>query len=205
MKPSILKKQCIKALNPIFLPLGFELKNNRIDYDYYKNTKLGYQKVSILISTHGGQLGLSMECSVCISAINTICAPYSTFDASTPTVTASLRDFGFDKDGYYTNTQQELDNMINIFVSVASQYIIPFFEKYNSINTVDFDLNKEDLHSKDVFYRPFIGITAAALNKNQKFSYWENYYREILKNTSEHRKKKYEDLISLLKEKYVGK
>lgn len=205
MKPSIIKKQCFSALNPIFLPLGFEIKNNRIDYDYYRNTEFGYQEVSILISTHGGQLGLSIKCSVCINAINEICAPYSIFSVSSPTVTANLRKFGFDKNGYYTNTQQELDNIINMCVSVASQHIIPFFEKYNNINAIDLNLNREGLHSNDVFYRPFIGITAAALNKNPKFNYWENYYREVLKNDILKARQGYEDLVNLLKERYVGK
>jgi|GEM_PF-4001426 len=208
-----IKREIIKVFDPFLGAMNFESFEDGIDKIYIQKTSYGYNKLDFSMSNRRC-IGFSLDFYIRINDINTICNSYNpnyvdTAYDTNPTLSAWLKDFGFSQFQFFPETKDELTKSLLYLKDMIIEYIIPFFEKYDSVNAIDLELNRinrpANLYINDTFSRPFVAITAAALNKNTEFNYWENYYRKVLKNDIPKARQGYEDLVSLLKEKYVGK
>lgn len=213
MKESEISKRLIDMIEPVVKPLGFEKQKGEEDWRFYKNTSFGYNEISLLIWAYDKSFYVGLAFSIRISELNKVYNPYSTFSETAyetnSTIGAGINSFGYSEDGKIkVETPTELDNAINTLKEILIKKALSFFEHFTTIKSLDEEFNKENrkphlyVHDTD---RCILGLTAAALNKNPNFSYWERYYRDRLKNASQHRKEKYEALVKHLKENVLKK
>jgi hypothetical protein len=207
MKKFEISRRLIDMIEPVVKPLGFEKQKGEEDWLFYKNTSFGYNEISLLIWSYDKIFYVGLAFSIRISEINKVCNPYSTFSQTAyetnSTIGAGINSFGYGEDGKIkVETPTELDNAINTLKDILIKNALPFFKHFTTIKSVDEEFNRENrkphlyVHDTD---RCLLGITAAALNQNPNFSYWEQYYRDKLRNASQSRKEKYEALVTQLK------
>jgi hypothetical protein len=201
----------IQQTQTLMMSRGFNLvQNENNSFDYHRKTNTGSNKIQILPSFYGGKSCLGLSFFIRLDEVNAITNPYlnvipSAYDHN-PTFGLSLSHFNIAEESLILQTTQDITNVVNLLIKLLHEEIFIFFEKFSILNELDSEFNRENrpanLFIHDAFNLPVIGSAIAALNKNPRFGYWENYYRDKLKSTTRQRQEKYESLIKYLKEKY---
>jgi hypothetical protein len=203
----------IQQTQSFMLSQGFNLVQNEFrNFDYHRRTTTGYNQVQILPYFYGGKSHLGLSLFIRLDDINAITNQYrnvapSAYD-SNPTFGISLGHFDIVEESLTLETKHDITNVVNLLIKLLHEEIFIFFDKFSRLSEVDLEFNRENrppnLFIHDAFDRPVIGSTAAALNKNPGFEYWEDYYRKKLKNATIQRREKYELLVDYLKEKIIN-
>jgi len=211
MRKAEINKALIEMIRPILEPLGFKKKNGSDGWVYFKETDFGFNQVPVLIWQYDEFFFVGLSFMVRISKLNEVFLPYSSFVAkendNSITIGANIETFGFKGDHKIkVVTEEELQKAIYLLKDILVNQGLFFFEKFTTVDSIDKELNRDNriqhlfIHDTD---RCIVGITAAALNHNPQFSYWESYYREKLSKASEYRKEKYESLVKYLHESVI--
>lgn len=199
-------------VQPILEPIGFIKSKEGEDTVFFKPTNYGYKKVPLLIWEYGDLYYISLSFLIRINELNKVFLPYSTFvvkeNDESMTLGATIESFGYEGDHKVkVENIEDLGNASKIFNKILKEGAIPFFSKYTSVKSVDEELNRynrpRDLFCNEITGRPVIGITAAALNHNPEFSFWEDYYRGVLNKSPKIFQDKYEKLVVYLKDNYM--
>lgn len=204
MTKNDISKAMIDIASPILQPLGFAKYNGSDSIIFHKKTEFGFNEVPLLIWNYGDFFYVSLTFLVRINALNKVFLPYSSYvvheEDKTMTIGADINTFGYQGDHKIkVETEAELQGALIVLEEILTKNGLTFFENFQTINSVDVELNRMNrplnLYCHDIVHRPIVGLTAAALNHNPKFEFWVNYYREMLVTTTDHRKKKFEDLV----------
>jgi hypothetical protein len=196
----------INTIDPEVNSLGFIRKQTDDGWRYHKNTNFGHNEISLLIWQYGDIFYVDIVFSIRISDLNKVYNPFTTaspsYYDSNNTINAGFT-FDLSEEGKIkVETLSELERAMRELKRILLDKGIPFFEQFTTIESLDKELNRENrephlyVHDSD---RCVLGLTAAALNQNPNFSYWEQYYRDKLRNASQSRKEKYEALVFHLK------
>ena len=187
---------------------GFKLIEEKNKTDFLKVTEFGYNEIQLLPALYAGHSEFGLSFSIRFDKINSITNLYNTVVESAysrnPTFGIGLGYFGIQNENLMVDTAEQVEKVVMLLVKLLKEKVFPFFARYDSIVEMDKEFNRENrpanLYLHDVNDRPLIGLAAAALNRNPKFSYWEEYYRNRLKNASQPRKEKYEAFVKYLKD-----
>jgi hypothetical protein len=208
MKGNDISKAMSDIVNPILQPLEFTKYKGSDSIIFHKKTEFGFNEVPLLIWNYGDFFYVSLTFLVQVAALNKVFLPYSSYviheDDKTMTIGADINMFGYQGDHKIkVETEAELQEALIVLEEILTKSGLTFFENFQTINSIDVELNRMDrplnLYCHDIVHRPIVGLTAAALNHNPEFELWVNYYRETLLKTTDHRKKKFEDLILYLR------
>ena len=192
-------------IEDIILPLGFKIEKKGSDcWIYSKLTDFGFNKIYLCYNKYPPIYIASITKMVRISAIEDILNKFSGINPDyadqTTTIGAKLTDYGYSDDGIKIENKEELGYAVTILKNFTLTDSKSFFDCFNSINSIDLELNKanrqKDLYTVD---QPFVGLIAAKLNCNKDYSYWENYYSDYLSKKNEYIKNQFEKLKDYLK------
>lgn len=207
MKKTEVTKALVEMVQSVVEPLGFTKNKGEDGWRYFKKTDFGFDEILILTWDYETVLYVDLAFSVRIDKLNEVFNPFSSttkrFYDSNNTFGTGFKSEISEEDGRIKiENEQDLKKAVKALHKILIDYGLPFFNKFISIQSVDEEFNSENreqnkyLHETD---RCIVGITAAALNQNPRFLYWEGYYRDKLKNLSQNRKDKYEALVNYLK------
>lgn len=214
MKKVDLNKALVNMLDPILLPLGFKKQKAADGLIYRRDTEFGFNDISLLIWLYGDLSYVSLVYSIRIDQLNKIFIPYGEYviheKDETITIGVDIQSLGYQGDHKIkVESKEDLTHALQALQKITLEKGLPFFDQFTSVASIDRELNREsrpkNLYCNEIRHRPFIGITAAALNANQNFSYWEKFYREKLKNDIPQANEKYEALVKHLKENVLKK
>lgn len=212
MKKKDLDDALVNMVEPIVAPLGFQKQQGGDGIVFRRDTEFGFNDISLLVWLYGDLSYVSLVYSIRIDRINNIFIPYVEYVVhekdQTITIGADIQTFGYDGDSKIkVESKDDLRNALQTLQKILIEKALPFFDKFTSVASIDEELNRQNrpknLFCNEIRHRPFIGITAAALNKNQDFVFWENFYREKLKNDIPRAKENYEALVTYLKANFV--
>jgi hypothetical protein len=214
MKKADLNKALVDMLDPIIVPFGFKKQKGGDGLIFRRNTGFGFNDISLLIWLYGDVSYVSLAYSIRIDQLNKIFIPYGEYviheKDETITLGVDIQTLGYQGDHKIkVESEEDLTNALQALQKITIEKGLSFFDQFTSVESIDRELNRENrpknLYCNEIRHRPFLGITAAALNNNQNFSYWENLYREKLKNDIPQAKEKYEALVKHLKENVLKK
>lgn len=87
---------------------------------------------------------------------------------------------------YKIKTQEDIKEWGKIVRKFYKEYVVPFFEKYNSLDAIDKLLNENPSEKAkfldDLGWRIIKGLIAAKLNQNPKYNELREYYRGEVEN-----------------------
>jgi hypothetical protein len=82
---------------------------------------------------------------------------------------------------YKIKTIDDIKEWGKIVRKFYEEYAVPFFEKYNSVDTIDKLCNtvptKRIVYCDDLFWKMMNGLISAKLNDNPKYNDLRNYYK----------------------------
>ena len=199
----------INKVQPLLQTNGFKLIEHQDKTDFIRVTEHGYNEIQMLPASYAGHSEFGLAFYIRVNEINSITNLYNTVvesaHGSNPTFGIGLGYFGIPNGDLIVDTKQQLESVVARLTKVVEDKVLPFFKKFDSVKAFDVEFNRDNrpqnLFLHDAFDRPIVGITAAALSGNPMFPYWEQYYRDRLKNASPHRKEKYEALGKKPKER----
>jgi len=199
-------------ISPIVEPIGFIKQKSPDGILYRRLTHFGFNDIPLLIWEYDDLFYLSIGFLIRIDDLNKIFVYYGNYviyeKDETVTIAADIQTLGYEQDRRIkVQTSDDLSAAIKILKEILMDKGLSFFEKFQTVKSIDDELNRNNrppnLYCDDIMHRTIIGLTAAALNHNPKFSYWEEFYRDRLKNASQSRKDKYEQLTRHLKDKVL--
>jgi hypothetical protein len=189
MTKNKISKTLTDLVEPVLLPIGFKKYKGSDALVFRRITDFGNNEVPILIWNYVDFFYISLGFRIRIDRINKLFIPYSKYvvdeDDTTATLNASINNFGYDGDHKIkVENEGDLQGALNILYGILVNKGLAFFERYNTVTSIDEVLNSEgeeaNLFVDQFFHRAVIGLSAAALNNNPKFNYWIAYYKEKL-------------------------
>lgn len=207
------KKLFVLQCSDLLSQNGFRLIETTEKSDFRKETEFGYDEIQLLPAFYGGRSEFGLSFFIRFHEINSIVNKYNSTVPSAhetnPTLGFGLGYFGIDNESLIADSPEQVEKVVKLLKSVVEEKALPFFHKLNSIIALDKEFNRENrppnLFLHDSFDRPAVGITAAALVKNPKFSFWEIYYKDLVKKTPQNKRDKFDTLVNYLKENILGK
>jgi hypothetical protein len=190
--------------------LGFKKQKNKAGDNYVRYINNGYDGVIPLIDQYGTLYYIYLVFQLRIDEISTILVNVNNigneYKSEYPTLGFGLISLmGADDNRIKVETPNELENALNTLKNILENEAMHFFEKIQSVADLDKEMNRNN-RPKDLFCheidRPFVGLISAVLNNNPQKNYWEEYYRDKLKNVNQYVKNQYERLVEYLKQNY---
>ena len=211
MKKAEIRKPLLEMVESITVPLGFEKRKTNEGYEYVKKSANGFISVIPIIYQYSTLFFVSIGFGIRINEMSKITLLFSDinpefWDEAT-TINCGFSDLvQYDDNRIKVETPEELSSALEILKNVLANEAMEFFKKYETVESIDAEVNRENLPKDSIFFgvsvQPFLGLTSAVLNKNPKAKYWENYYKEKLINANQHIKNQYEKLVDHLNENY---
>jgi hypothetical protein len=184
-----------------------KVKNNEW-VEYIKKTELGFNRVTPVINQYSNIFFVSFGFAIRINVISEIIATINNisdeFKADYTTIGGGFQHLiKFEDSRIQVESIEELETALKIFEGVLENEAKLFFDKYKTVQDIDVELNREDRPKDFLSDFHMVALTSAVLNKNPKAKYWEEFYREKIKNYNQHIKNQYEKLVVYLTDNYV--
>lgn len=179
-------KRNLKREFELFLkPLGYKSVNDPQGCEFINPNQIGSCKIGYGVANYGDEFNTGVYISVHIKKMGKlICDLFDEiYIENAGGVISSGTSTYFNDINYRYKIKNEEDvkawgEIVRMFYT---EYAVPFFEKYNSIDTIDKLLNENPnekvIYCDDLGWRIISGLCAARLNENPKYNELRDYYK----------------------------
>lgn len=181
MNYSEVKKELKKEFESFLKPLGFKSKviHQGCDFERTNNdykARIGYGIANYIDTFYTGCfIGIHNKP---IDLIQTIILNEVTGQAIGTNIGNCFNELNY---RYKIQTLEDIKEWGKIVRKFYEEYAVPFFEKYNTVDSVDKLLNENPsqkvIYLDDLGWRIIKGLIAAKLNNNPKYNQLRDYYR----------------------------
>ena len=179
------KQEIKKEYELLLKPLGYKSKNGLQGCEFRNVNEFVVCKIGYGITNYVDEFNISTYISLSVISIdniqqtifgeNHILENYATIGSS---ISVYFNELNY---RYHIKTIEDIKEWGKIVRKFYNEYALLFFEKYNSVETIDKLLNdnpsEKVIYCNDLGWRIIKGLIAAKLNNNPKYNELRDYYK----------------------------
>jgi hypothetical protein len=179
------KKEIKREFEFFFKPIGYKSRSALQGCEFIFVNKSTVCKIGYGIANYIDEFNISAYISLSVILIDNIqqvifvesCVP-----SNYATIGSTMSDY-FNESNYRyrIKTIEDIKNWCKIARKFYEEYAVPFFEKYNAVDSIDKLLNdnptEKVVYCGDLGWRIIKGLIAAKLNNNPKYNELRDYYK----------------------------
>jgi hypothetical protein len=189
------KKGLKEEFESLLKPIGYKSKLGNQGCDFYFSEPELYRKIGFGIAKYEPVFYTGVYIYVGIDMIDKILSKILDFEYSKSiggggTLSSSTSIYFNELNyRYEIKTLEDIKEWGKIVRKFYEEYAVPFFEKYNSVDTIDKLLNdnptEKVIYCDDMGWRIIKGLIAAKLNNNPKYNDLRDYYFGFIVNANQ--------------------
>jgi hypothetical protein len=183
-KRDFLKSELLKILSKEFQKKEYKL--NKTLCEFTLNKKNGWNKFSLIFLLRDNGWEINPAMLIRENIIEDIFHKTSGFEAKyqkgTPTIGITVGAYLNDDENYrfYLEEEKDVDTIAKLLVDVFYTIVLPFFNKYDTLDKIEIDLNKDPMNTSltgDIF-KGSKSIISSKLLKKDSFNSLKEIYRK---------------------------
>ncbi|MFV0234163.1 hypothetical protein OBK30_14070 [Empedobacter falsenii] len=180
MNYSEVKKELKKEFESFLKPVGFKSKSDPQGCDFGKIDFNSKKTIGFGVANYIDEFNTGCYLKIEIFSIQKI--ENKVLEEYYETLSVGIQSYFNEVNyRYKIKTQEDIKEWGEIVRKFYEEYAIPFFEKYNSVDSIDRLLNDKPtekvIYLDDLGQRIIKGLIAAKLNNNPKYNELRDYYK----------------------------
>lgn len=176
------KKELKKEFELFLKPLGYKSKTDPQGCDFGKLKGNSLNRIGYGIANYVDEFNTGCYLKICNIQIQNIegeiFQEIGVYDTLTTGISSYFNEINY---RYKIKTEEDIKEWGKIVRMFYEEYAVPFFEKYNSVDSIDKLLNdnptEKVIYLDDLGWRIIKGLIAAKLNNNPKYNELRDYYK----------------------------
>lgn len=188
---AFLKSEVLKSLSEKLSLYDFKLKKS--DDSFIQKTEFGWNMFSttFLVKSEGWNIrpGLLVRFNVVEDLFHQVSFFEKKYHKGTPTLGTSIENLDINglESRFDLNEESQIDNVVDKLFELFKLIGLPFFEKYNELQAVDYSINRDitNTHLTGPIFKGTKGLILAKLLKRKDFEILQDKYEHYYENFSD--------------------
>lgn len=182
MNYSEVKKELKKEFESFLKPLGYKSKTDPQGCDFGLENNISLNRIGYGVANYVDVFYTGCYLKVCNIPIQKIEGEIFQEKGIYDTLSTGIASYFNETNYRFTiKSQDDIIEWGKIVRKFYSEYAVPFFQNYNTVNDIDKLLNENPsekvIYLDNLPWRIIIGLIAAKLNQNPKYNELRDYYK----------------------------